>query len=230
MTAITFDLDGTLVDRGATVAAFAGRFVDFYDTQLLSESAEVARAIQAADRSGYAARRDVCAALADQLRWHRPIPVAALMAFWHRAFPDCAVAAEGAIELLAALREARCRIGLVSNGAGDTQRRKLKAIGAEDLFDTITISAELGVRKPAPAIFETALRQLGSTSVGAWHIGDHPAYDIDGARRAGMRSVWVAGPQPWPTGLERPDRSVTHLSEIPAVLGLDRLYDSACAR
>jgi putative hydrolase of the HAD superfamily len=56
---------------------------------------------------------------------------------------------------------------------------------AEIAVDTVVTSAEAGVAKPDPAIFEVALERLGVPASRALHIGDSPA-DEDGARAAGL--------------------------------------------
>ena len=50
-------------------------------------------------------------------------------------------------------------------------------------------SADYGVRKPDPIIFEVALRRLGMEPGRVWFAGDNISYDIVGARRAGIFPV-----------------------------------------
>jgi FMN phosphatase YigB (HAD superfamily) len=54
------------------------------------------------------------------------------------------------------------------------------------LVDAIVTSAEAGLPKPAPAIFELALAKLGVAAGQAVHVGDAIS-DEEGARAAGMR-------------------------------------------
>jgi FMN phosphatase YigB (HAD superfamily) len=56
------------------------------------------------------------------------------------------------------------RWGWSPNGASCLQREKLATAGLEDYFDTVVVSAELGVGKPDPSIFEHALDQPRSAT------------------------------------------------------------------
>lgn len=52
----------------------------------------------------------------------------------------------------------------------------LKDLGLDQLFDTIVISAEIGVEKPNPIIFEAACQELGVLPEEAVHVGDDRRY------------------------------------------------------
>lgn len=216
ITAVIFDLDCTITDRPLSIARFAARFVDEYALALATgvTADAVVAVISAADNAGYSSRRSVCIALNRQLPWRRPPTAAALLAFWLNTFPGCAVARSGFPELLATLRQASCRLGLISNGNGRTQRRKLQAIGAINAFDSLLISEEAGLQKPDREVFELSLRQLGVAADNAWYVGDHPLYDVNGARAAGMRAVWMAGVHPWPAELAEPEYVIHDLREL----------------
>jgi putative hydrolase of the HAD superfamily len=83
------------------------------------------------------------------------------------------------------------KIVLITNGASDTQRDTISAIGLDDAFDAAVVSAEVGVKKPDPRIFEAALAEIGASSVDAWHIGDSLESDVAGAIAAGLQPVWL---------------------------------------
>ena len=63
---------------------------------------------------------------------------------------------------------------------------ELERLGVSELFDAIVTSGDVGVPKPAPAIFEHALRAIAVESGSAVHIGDEES-DRQGALAAGMR-------------------------------------------
>lgn len=83
------------------------------------------------------------------------------------------------------------QVCVVTNGAADSQRQKLRAIGVADRLDAVVISAEIGIAKPDPGIFLEALRRLGLDSSLAWHVGDSLATDVAGANAAGLTSIWL---------------------------------------
>src|SRR6185369_11929590 len=81
-------------------------------------------------------------------------------------------------------------IGVVSNW--DTRLKSIcDGLGLTPLVDFIIISAEVGVRKPDPRIFQMALDKAGVRPEEAIHVGDLPEEDAEGARRAGVRPVLI---------------------------------------
>lgn len=67
----------------------------------------------------------------------------------------------------------------------------LEAFGLGNFFQSITISSLTGAAKPDRQIFEAALRKHTCLPAQAWHIGDSPQEDIEGARAVGMIPFWV---------------------------------------
>jgi putative hydrolase of the HAD superfamily len=100
-----------------------------------------------------------------------------------RPYPDAAPA-------LGRLRLLGFRSAVVSNW-DVSLRGILGEIGLGGLVDDVVVSAEVGVAKPAPAIFELALRRLHCPADRAVLVGDSPETDIAGARRAGVRAVLI---------------------------------------
>lgn len=98
-------------------------------------------------------------------------------------------------ELLAALRtlSQTVKLGIITNGSGETQRHKLRAAGLAEVMpaDRIWISGEVGKAKPNPEIFLLASRALGETPEHCLYIGDNEKDDLAGATRAGMRGCLV---------------------------------------
>jgi putative hydrolase of the HAD superfamily len=88
------------------------------------------------------------------------------------------------------LRSRGLKIGVVSNW--DTRLKSISdGLGLTRLVDFIVISAEVGVRKPDPKIFQLALDKAGVRPEEAIHVGDLPEEDAEGARRAGLRPVLI---------------------------------------
>jgi len=97
---------------------------------------------------------------------------------------------EDAVPTLQALRRRGLKLGVISNW--DSRLRRIAdGLGLTPLMDVVVISAEAGVRKPHPAIFARALNRIGVGADEAMHVGDLPEEDIEGARRAGLRPVYV---------------------------------------
>jgi putative hydrolase of the HAD superfamily len=102
----------------------------------------------------------------------------------HRLFDD-------AEELFVAAQDNGVRLGLVTNGASDVQREKLRVLGIEHWFDVLVVSGEVGVAKPDASVFQIALYQLRVRPESAWHVGDSLRADVGGARAAGVIAVWL---------------------------------------
>ena len=101
------------------------------------------------------------------------------------------------LDLLDALRERGLKVGLVSNLFDPPQlmRELFAEIGLLDRLDAIAVSAEVGKRKPSPAIFEAALAQAGVAPDQAVMVGDRLREDVGGAQAVGMASIqatWFA--------------------------------------
>jgi len=91
------------------------------------------------------------------------------------------------------LRQMGFRMGVVSNTLmpGDGLRANFAQAGILEYFDAIVFSAEVGVNKPDPRIFDAALDTMGVRPDAAWFVGDKPQRDVLGAHRAGMIAVLV---------------------------------------
>jgi putative hydrolase of the HAD superfamily len=85
----------------------------------------------------------------------------------------------------------RLPLGVITNGASDTQREKLRTTGIEALFDVIIVSGEIGAAKPSPIAFQAALEATGVSPQEALHVGDSLEADVAGALNAGLNAVWL---------------------------------------
>ncbi len=108
------------------------------------------------------------------------------------------------------------QIVAVTNGNAN-----LETIGIRHLFDDVVTAAMAGAAKPASVVFEMAVDFGGSSKAQTLHVGDHPHYDVDGARAAGLRTAWVnRTAEIWPDEFEAPDIEVVHVGELPSLLGV----------
>ena len=65
----------------------------------------------------------------------------------------------------------------------------LDGLGIASWFDSVVLSSRTGYAKPAPEIFQTALKLYGLKAEEALHIGDSPDKDAAGASSAGLTGV-----------------------------------------
>jgi putative hydrolase of the HAD superfamily len=95
----------------------------------------------------------------------------------------------------------------VTNGNAEIARTPLTG----RLHHSIS-AADVGASKPAPAMFEAAMRHAAAGPDASIHVGDDPLLDVEAARRLGMRTVWInrSGAR-WPEDLAPADLEVSEL-------------------
>ena len=119
------------------------------------------------------AHRHLDSEFADAALWVEPVP--------------------GSREGLQALADTGVRLGIVSNADGMMGPRLAQlelcqvgpGIGVD--IECVVDSGNVGVMKPDPRIFQAAIDLLGLEPDQVWYVGDMPAIDVVGARRAGIR-------------------------------------------
>ena len=129
---------------------------------------------------------------------------------------------EHAEVVLRGVRQRGMKVALICNTGstpGVTQRRFLNQVGLAHYFDVLTFSDEERLSKPAPEIFHRTLSRLGARAEAAVHVGDHGRNDVDGAKQAGLKAIWLRRDDKKPE-LE-PDAKVDSLAQVLAAI--DRL-------
>jgi putative hydrolase of the HAD superfamily len=102
---------------------------------------------------------------------------------------------EGSADGLRKLVDSGVPVGIVSNSDG-TVEAKLEEMGVLQVgpghgveVRCLVDSGHVGVEKPDPKIFDYAFEILDVPREDVWYVGDTPAFDIVGARRAGLRPI-----------------------------------------
>jgi putative hydrolase of the HAD superfamily len=90
-------------------------------------------------------------------------------------------------EFLRSLRGGKCKTGLISNAWSDLRDYLIRE-KMDDAFDYIIISAEVGVAKPDPKIFQIALEQAGAKPKEAVFVDDFYV-NIEGCEKVGMKGI-----------------------------------------
>ena len=116
--------------------------------------------------------------------------VAALM----RETLDEVRAIPGAATTVRELAAAGVPLGVVSSAVYHPfVEWSLTQIGLRQPFAVVVTSASAGYYKSRPEIYRHALDALHATPERSIHVGDSYRYDVQGAHRAGMRTVWLRG-------------------------------------
>ncbi len=97
---------------------------------------------------------------------------------------------EAGCQTLTELRDRGYELGLITNrDSVEGFHKVLDETALWPYFDLILASGEVGIQKPEPGIFYTALERLGSQASEAFYVGDNYWADVVGAQRAGLTPV-----------------------------------------
>jgi HAD superfamily hydrolase (TIGR01509 family) len=112
------------------------------------------------------------------------------------------------------------KLALVSNCAVGTDKL-IHSLGLADFFDCITLSYQVGVRKPDKRIYNEALRCLGFEANECVFVSDEIS-DLEGAREIGLKTILVLqGHDTFQEAKDlnfKPDFQVTQISEVTKIL------------
>ena len=97
---------------------------------------------------------------------------------------------QGARELIEELGRRGHLVVLASSAKQDEVERYLDLLGARELADAWTTSADVEATKPEPDLVKAALERVGGSAQDAVMIGDTP-WDVHAARGAGVPTVAV---------------------------------------
>lgn len=88
------------------------------------------------------------------------------------------------------LKERKLILGLLTNLDKD-MNPICRKLGLEPYLNFVVTSGEVGVDKPEPPIFLTALQRAGVNASEAVHVGDQYKLDIVGARGVGIAPILI---------------------------------------
>jgi len=94
-------------------------------------------------------------------------------------------------DTLAALRKAGYKLGLLSDFPPET---KLKYLGLDGLWDAVLCSEQFGALKPHPLSFTELASAMSLPVEKILYVGNSRAYDVAGAKLAGMKTAWIKSP------------------------------------
>ena len=201
-----FDLDGTLIDSRADLAAgvnhMRGRFG--LDTlPLETVSGYVGNGVRKlVERSLQGAKVDLDAALeVNKAYYLSHLTVHTFM------YP-------GVEEGLHGLAEAGHRLAVLTNKPGAPSRTILQHFGLDRYFTAIIGGGDVENLKPEPDGIMQCLRTTGMDPARAWMIGDH-CTDLAVARNAGIKSAFVR----YGFGEERGIEPTAYFASFPELVG-----------
>lgn len=194
---LLFDLDGTLLDTRADLAAATNAMRGLHALPPLplekiasyvgdGVRALALRALEGAPVAPDLAAREISAAYAAHLF-------------------DATTPYPGVDMGLRALHAAGHHLGLVTNKPAPHAKRLLDHFGWMPLFAVVLGGGDIPDLKPSPLPLQAAMARTAHDPTDTWMVGDHHT-DLEAARRAGVRSIYLENGIGHP-GNEHPDRA-----------------------
>jgi putative hydrolase of the HAD superfamily len=116
------------------------------------------------------------------------------------------------------------RLGIITDGNPEVQRRKVHALGLQHAVDKIIYTWDYGeeIGKPNPLSFLLMLDYLRAEPPQVLYVGDNPEKDCRGAHAAGMRFAHLRVPRLHGNGtvkeVEDPEFVIDSLYQLPSIL------------
>ena len=128
-----------------------------------------------------------------------------------------------AIRTLKTLLKGRYALGLISNFTyAPVIYAGLRKLNLSRYFNAILVSEDVGWRKPHPRIFKEALKRLDKKAVQTVFVGDSLVEDIQGAKKVGMKTVFVSSQfftvEDIQKAIQQPDIILNELCKLPEIL------------
>lgn len=215
MRTVIFDLDGTLADTSADLIAAANHcFRAMGAGDVLDPVADAATAFHGG-RAMLTLGLTRLEALSDAEvnRWYPH-----LLGAYGDAIDVHTRLYPGAMEAVAALRDAGVRVGVCTNKPEGLAETLLTRLGVRGAFASMIGADTLPVRKPDPAPYIAAVEQAGGSVAQSCLIGD-TSTDRETARAAGVPCVLVTfGPDGHAVADLEPEELLAHYDDLPALV------------
>ena len=213
MSAILFDLDGTLVDSVPDLAAAANALLAEHGRPPLSPAQVTAmvgdgaaKLVERALSASGLAALPLAPALARVLSLYQADATTRT-----RPYP-------GVPDVLTALGAAGSRLAVCTNKPERATRAVLEGLGLARHFTVVLGGDSLAARKPDPAPLLAALDRLGAPRAAAAMVGDH-RNDVLAAQAAGIPAVFARyGYGEATLGDLVPSAAINRFAELPAAL------------
>lgn len=204
VSAVLFDLDGTLVDHEAACRAAVLTWTKARSARAARPDADMTAEwlrLEEVHFAGYLARditfeeqrrrrlRDYLSFLGEAPQLDEALD--ALFGDYLRHYERSWTAYDDAGPALAELKRRGLTLGVLTNGQEAQQRAKLDAVGLLDNFDHVIASSTLSAPKPAVAAFHEACQRVGRDPHDVLSVGDNLRTDALAATAAGLAGVWL---------------------------------------
>lgn len=180
ISAVLFDVDGTLIDNNYLHAVTWWEAFRQYGHHVPMARIHRTIGMGSAKLIDHLLPGDRDRALDDELQ---SVHIALYAPYWPRLR-----AFDGAADLLRACDRRGLRVALASSASKREMRALRAALDADDVITTITSSADAKESKPAPDIMQTALERAGVAPDAAVFVGD-TVWDVQACQKAGLTCI-----------------------------------------
>jgi len=97
---------------------------------------------------------------------------------------------KGAKEILIYLKKRGYKLYIITNGFREVQHKKIESSGLNSYFIKTFISEDIKMPKPAPEVFEYAIKSANAKKDQSLMVGDDWDVDIEGALNFGIDAVY----------------------------------------
>lgn len=209
---VAFDLDGTLIDSRADLAASVNHVLATCGRPAI-DPRTVYRFV------GDGARALVARTLGPMDDDALHAAVATFLLHYGRHCLDETRLYPGMRAALAAIRASGRTVSVVTNKPAALAERILDGLGVRDVFLDLVGGDSLPTRKPDPAGLRRVARRAGVATADTLLVGDSPI-DLDTAERAGSAFCGVTwGPMPEPLQARRPRWVVHDARDLVGMIG-----------
>jgi putative hydrolase of the HAD superfamily len=201
ISAVVFDLDGTLLDHRTSASNGLARWVTGLGVPM---TGEIERAWFVAEEQHFGEWRRGEIGHTEQRRRRmrsflpvigRPVGIDHELdqAFesYLEAYRSCWVGFDDIDDAVDAVLARGLVTGVLTNGTRVLQEGKLAHLGLLRRIGPVVCAAELGVAKPHPDAFLAACAAVGVPPDQVLYVGDEHAVDVVGARAAGLQAVLI---------------------------------------
>lgn len=81
------------------------------------------------------------------------------------------------------------KLGIVTDGTVERQKRKIQQLGIDSFFEVKIYTKEIGHSKKSGIPFQIAVDQLSVSPEKSFYVGDNPHIDFEGAKTIGMKTI-----------------------------------------
>ncbi len=195
--ALLFDLDGTLLDYTGAQLHAAHRILEAFDLERSGEYSQKvvsfleSKTVQDIEACKSSAMEPGSAEMRQEFRRAGiGVDPVAFMRTYFQALEEHGLPLSGIPDLLGRLK-GRFTLGVVTNGPGSVQRKRLQRSGLMEFLDVLVISCEVKHAKPDPEILRYSMKLAGSETFSTLFVGDSAGSDMGAANAAGVDFVFV---------------------------------------